>query len=177
MNPSIAGEGLGFCVCGSHIEAGEMVVMVQGKAAHVNCRQQAMRAGPGQMDLWRSDFLFDQEQLDALERAEEVTSAAHISFDGPDLLALDVPRLAGQTAKVFELMRDGEFRTLTQIARACGCLETSAGARLRDLRKERFGGHRVVSRQVSGTSLLYEYQLILNNGPATQTTDERQQAA
>lgn len=167
-----------FCICGVRIEVGEPIVMVQGSAVHIACQQRAAQstAANAQMDLWRGYFLFDDTQRAALERAEEITGASRVAFDGETVRAVDIPRLAGQIAKVFALMRDGKFRTLTQIARACGCLETSAGARLRDLRKERFGSHTVVSRQVSGTALLFEYQLLLNNGPAT-NHEQRQQAA
>src|SRR5689334_14474747 len=107
MQPSIAGENLGFCLCGSHIEAGELIVMVQGRAVHLGCQKNAAqteRADP-QMCLWRDKFLFDDTQLAALEYAEGVTGAEHISFDGPTILALDVPRLCGQVARVYELMR------------------------------------------------------------------------
>lgn len=183
--PAIA-QGESFCVCGVRIETGESIVMVQGRAAHIDCQHRAAQsaAADQQMDLWRQSFLFDETQIDALERAEEITGADHISFDGETVLAIDIPRLAGQISKVFELMKDGEFRTLAQIARVCNCLETSAGARLRDLRKVRFGGHQVISRQVSAhlgvstrSSLLYEYQLVLNNGrPAAQTSEHRQAA-
>lgn len=167
-----------FCICGVRIEVGEPIVMVQGSAAHVACQQRAQSAAANQqMGLWRTDFLFDETQRGALERAEEITGADHISFDGETIRAIDIPRLAGQCAKVFELMKDGEFRTLTQIATAIGGLETSAGARLRDLRKERFGAHTVVSRQVKGAPLLYEYQVILNNGPATRNNKQHQEAA
>ena len=40
-----------------------------------------------------------------------------------------------QLNAVFEYMRGGEWRTLRMIADACGCSETSASARLRDIRK------------------------------------------
>lgn len=178
MKPIIAGEGLGFCVCGSHVEPGESIVMVKGRAAHVGCQKKAVQqVADQQMGLWRTDFLFDETQLEALQRAEEVTGADHVRFDGETVRAIDIPRLAGQIAKVFELMRDGKYRTLTEIAKATGSMETSASARLRDLRKERFGAHTVVSRQVSTNPLVFEYRLILNNGPATENHEQRQQAA
>ena len=168
-----------FCICGVRIEPGESIVMVQGKAAHVNCQtkaEQRARENP-ETDLWRADYLFSDPQREALARAEAITGAEHISFDGETVRAIDIPRLAGLVAKVYELMRDGEHRTLTAIARACGCLETSASARLRDLRKERFGAHTVEARQVSTNPLVYEYRLILNNGPATRHNEHRQEAA
>jgi hypothetical protein len=109
-----------------------------------------------------SGYLFGDAEQATLEHAKEVLGVHHISFDGATSLGIDAPRLAGQLARVFELMSDGKFRTLAQIADAAGCLETSASARLRDLRKARFGSHAVVSRQVADSPLLYEYRLIIN---------------
>lgn len=70
-------------------------------------------------------------------------------------------RLNGQIKRIFDLMRDGQWRTLRQIASATKCLETSASTRLRDLRKPRFGGHKVELRHVPGYPGLFEYRLIL----------------
>jgi hypothetical protein len=48
----------------------------------------------------------------------------------------DLDRLAEQTRAVASLMKDGQRRTLREIADKVGCLETSASARLRQLRNE-----------------------------------------
>jgi hypothetical protein len=48
----------------------------------------------------------------------------------------DLERLADQTRAVASLMMDGQRRTLREIAEAANCLETSASARLRQLRNE-----------------------------------------
>jgi hypothetical protein len=45
------------------------------------------------------------------------------------------------------------------------------------LRKPRFGGHTVESRQAAGTTLLYEYRVILNNGRTATEANEQRQAA
>ena len=50
----------------------------------------------------------------------------------------DFERLEGAMRRVAHLMSDGRERTLAEIARACGCTESGASARLRDLRKEKF---------------------------------------
>ena len=55
----------------------------------------------------------------------------------------DVERLTGQWHRVYECMSDGQPRTLRQIATATGDPEASVSARLRDLRKARFGAHKV----------------------------------
>jgi hypothetical protein len=167
-----------FCVCGSLIDRGETITVVQGRAVHAGCEKKAAPRDneDQQMDLWRSSFEFSETQREALRRAEEITGAPHIKFDGETVRAIDIPRLAGQIASVYGLMKDGQFRTLLEIATACGCLETSAGARLRDLRKERFGAHEVESRQISTNPLVFEYRVILNHGPAARTNEQREAA-
>lgn len=84
-------------------------------------------------------------------------------FDGPALLPCDAPRLTSQFYAVRELMQDGQWRTPGEIIAVIG-RGTDAGvtARLRDNRKERFGGHIVNSRRRGHESAgLFEYQLIL----------------
>lgn len=79
-------------------------------------------------------------------------------FDGPEYVpARDQARLAGQILRVFNLMRDGRFRTLREIAQATGDPESSISAQLRHLRKPRFGAHTVNRRHVDNG--LFEYQL------------------
>ena len=87
-------------------------------------------------------------------------------FDGPDYdPARDHARLTAQLDAVQELMRDRAWRTLGQIAAKCGAPEASVSARLRDLRKKRFGAH-TVNRTYAGNGL-YMYQLIETKEPAT----------
>lgn len=74
----------------------------------------------------------------------------------------DRPRLSKQYASVFELMSDGHFRTLRQIAELTNAPESSISARLRDMRKPRNGRH-TVEREYAGEGLWY-YRLILNRG-------------
>lgn len=80
--------------------------------------------------------------------------------DGPGIIATDIIRMAGQMLRIFNLMRDGQWRTLSQISMQTGASEAGASARLRDFRKPRNGGHTVNRRRVSGG--LYEYQLIVS---------------
>jgi hypothetical protein len=55
-------------------------------------------------------------------------------------------------------MRDGRWRRLTAIAIAAQAPEASVSARLRDLRKERFGSHTVERRYVAQG--LWEYRVL-----------------
>lgn len=52
----------------------------------------------------------------------------------------DGARLNRQAHAVYALMRDQRWRTLAEIAERLGEPEASVSARLRDLRKEKFGG-------------------------------------
>lgn len=61
------------------------------------------------------------------------------NFDGKTYdKKLDHERLGTSLGRVWMLMRDGNRRTLSQIAEAVGCSEAGASARLRDLRKSKF---------------------------------------
>jgi len=67
------------------------------------------------------------------------------AFDGVTYEdARDGERLTRQQDTIYALMRDGRARTLAEIEAATGYPQSSISARLRDLRKPRFGGHDVV---------------------------------
>lgn len=72
----------------------------------------------------------------------------------------DFNRLSGQLKVIKDLMSDGVWRTLSEIASVTGYHEASISAQLRNLRKERFGGFSV-SKQPRGNRALglYEYKL------------------
>lgn len=94
--------------------------------------------------------LFDLETL-------EVPRAR---FDGADYdHDRDSARLTGQILRVFDLMKDQQWRTLREIAAATGDPESSISAQLRHLRKERFGSHTVEREHVGGG--LFRYRLIV----------------
>lgn len=83
-------------------------------------------------------------------------------FNGPVYdPRVDQKRLEGGMGRVFGVMQDGCWRTLSEIAfESGGTPEASVSAFLRHLRKPRFGGHTVNKRRVSGG--LWAYQLIEN---------------
>lgn len=70
----------------------------------------------------------------------------------------DSSRLGEQMRAVFELMKDGKERTLLEISHGTGAPESSVSARLRDLRKQRFGGHTVHRQYIR--SGLFSYRLV-----------------
>lgn len=75
--------------------------------------------------------------------------------------ATDTARLNKQCLAVYQLMRDGKWRTPTDIENATGYNWASASARLRDLRKERFGSFSVERRRKGDAERgLFEYRLL-----------------
>jgi hypothetical protein len=70
---------------------------------------------------------------------------------------LDGARLRTQLAKVASAMGDGEWHTLDELAQRCGGSAPAISARVRDLRKPKFGGHVVVRRRARAG--LWQYQL------------------
>lgn len=75
--------------------------------------------------------------------------------------AMDGPRLTQQYQRAFACMADGQWRTLEALADAVGAPTHSVSARLRDMRKKRFGAHLVERKHITGG--LYEYRLRINN--------------
>jgi DNA-binding Lrp family transcriptional regulator len=59
---------------------------------------------------------------------------------------------------VYDVMEDGRWHFLAEMAEMVGAPEGSVSARLRDLRKAKFGGF-VVERRRMGTSGHYAYRL------------------
>jgi len=70
----------------------------------------------------------------------------------------DQVRLGRQAQAVFDLMIDGDWRTLREISLQLGYPEASVSARLRDFRKSRFGGYDIERRRI-GDGGLFEYRI------------------
>lgn len=84
------------------------------------------------------------------------------AFDGDSFdPVLDAKRLTSQLQAVQALMRDGRWRTLSEIRTRVGGSEAGISARLRDCRKPAHGGY-VVNRRRRGEPRrgLWEYQVI-----------------
>lgn len=84
-------------------------------------------------------------------------------FDGATAEPVDYGRMNAQTQRVYDVMSDGQWRTIRElqddIERRFEKVdpEVSLSARLRDLRKPRFGGYEV-ERRKCGIGL-FEYRL------------------
>lgn len=79
----------------------------------------------------------------------------------------DMPRLNKQLQAVYDIMRDGNWRTLPELRYHVKATTQSLSARLRDFRKPKFGGFLVERRKIGG---LFEYRLDTERrDPATRT--------
>jgi hypothetical protein len=70
--------------------------------------------------------------------------------------ARDQQRLSGMLSRVATVMADNQWHTLRALSIATGGSEAAVSARLRDLRKPRFGGHTIERRYVAHG--LWEYR-------------------
>jgi hypothetical protein len=98
--------------------------------------------------------------------ANDVARPGGETFDA----AMDGPRLAGQLDRVKTLMLDGQWRTLRLIAYMVGGSEAGISARLRDLRKAKFGGYLVERRRkprVVPHAGLWEYRVSFQRAEPT----------
>ena len=73
---------------------------------------------------------------------------------------LDRSRLSAQLIRIWNVMKDNQWRTLWEIEKLTSDPLQSVSARLRDFRKKRFGSHTVNRRRIGPG--LFEYQLIPN---------------
>ena len=82
-------------------------------------------------------------------------------FNGSDYnKKIDNPRLSGQIKRIYDLMIDGAWRTLSEIASLTDDPEASISAQLRHLRKKRFGAFIVEKRRRGEDEIgLWEYRL------------------
>jgi len=94
-----------------------------------------------------------------------------VHFDGSTYShSLDHDRLETQLGRVHDLMADGRWRTPDEVLTGIGSIAGgTAGvtARLRDLRKDRFGSHVVESRRRARCGL-WEYRMTERSIPGEQ---------
>jgi uncharacterized protein (DUF2132 family) len=84
-----------------------------------------------------------------------------IRFDGDDYIpARDDARLKGQLLRVWNVVQDGGWYTLAEIAKLTTDPEASISAQLRHLRKPRFGNHEIEKEYIGNGC--YKYRLIEN---------------
>jgi hypothetical protein len=104
-----------------------------------------------------------------LEKRLETKTTGLFNGDSYEPL-LDEIRLTKQSLRIFRLMVDGEWRTLSEINEETqseqnpkGDPPASVSAQLRHFRKKRFGSHLVDKRRRGDdTGGLWEYRLVMN---------------
>lgn len=114
-------------------------------------------------DLWAEvsgagfmiDKLYREAELRAFAECRKLSKLDGATYEP----ALDGVRLGSQLQRVAALMADGRWRTLAEIAGTADGSEAGVSARLRDMRKTRFGGHTVERRRRGGTGGTWEYHL------------------
>lgn len=77
-----------------------------------------------------------------------------VTYEAP----FDYTRLNRQARLVWDVMKDFQWRSLTEIAALTGQPEASISARLRDFRKPKYGHHEVQRRRIEGSGL-FRYRL------------------
>lgn len=113
----------------------------------------------------KQETFFERLEKSSLQKwAESVilekSPVGKLKFDGETIDDdRDTDRLNCQLYKVAKFMQDGAWRTLDSIAFHTGAPEASVSARLRDLRKPKFGSHIIERRYV--TKGLFEYRMDL----------------
>jgi hypothetical protein len=101
-----------------------------------------------------------KQQRNLFSDEADQTNEKLYDFDGETYEApKDRVRLNKQLRLVWDVIKDGDWRSLHEIAAATGQPEASVSARLRDLRKERFGKFEVERRRREGQQGTFEYRV------------------
>jgi hypothetical protein len=110
-----------------------------------------------------------KKRADLAEKNERIASKQIAFFEEPTYFdgktydpALDKDRLKSLLGRVFDFMLDHDWHTLAEIRDNCGGSEASVSARLRDLRKNRFGAYTIFRKRVKRG--LWKYQLKRKQG-------------
>jgi hypothetical protein len=76
-----------------------------------------------------------------------------------------------QRHHLFRIMKCGRWFRLAELVKLLGAYsETGVSARIRDLRKEKYGGYTVLRRTWKGSPRVFEYRLVLlEKGEATRS--------
>jgi hypothetical protein len=87
-----------------------------------------------------------------------INSGAH--FDGQTYSPeLDHTRLTLGLRKVYDAMSNGRWWSLHELSLRSGVSELSIGSRVRDLRKPKFGSHKVDQNRISGGLYMYRLEI------------------
>jgi len=146
---TIAQTDMGQCAgWGAMIDRGETILQAAVGPVHAGCELRAVNT-------------VDAPPVFALSGTPVIdprATACAPHTNGPtDRSESDTREYVCQRVRVFTLMQDSRWRTLQQIARLTGCLETSVSIRLREIRR---AGHTVIHEPVGDGSTIRKYRLI-----------------
>lgn len=163
MSAVIAKTAMGICSCGLPIDIGEYVLLRPGGAIHANCPERATSAENECAATEASGFLFNDPVQAEGERVKERVGAASLAIHGATYSERhDKERLTKHLLAVFDLMKDSRWRSTASVAEAVGCQETTAHARMRQLRAIGHGVPKRWVKGVDGANGYFEYSLIVN---------------
>lgn len=104
--------------------------------------------------------VIDQLQIEAHSSRLNAGRPSPPMFDGATFdPAKDEVRLTKHLARVYECLKDGSWWTLQRLKTTIGGSEAGCSARIRDLRKEKFGAHKIERRRIEDSGL-YEYRMV-----------------
>ena len=84
-------------------------------------------------------------------------------FEGSVDARIDFDRLCGQIRRIYDLMKDGCWRSLSEIEESTGDPQASISSQLRHLRKHRFGANNIKKQRRDGSGP-WEYRLEKRGG-------------
>lgn len=86
------------------------------------------------------------------------------TFDGDTFVPMiDHARLTGLLKRVYDIMSDGNWHRLAELAHRAQGSEASVSARIRDLRKEKFGGFQVDRKRHKTQKGVWLYRLVTDD--------------
>ncbi len=107
----------------------------------------------------RDEDFKEQVRAKSREILESRQKPSEARFNGADYNpALDDDRLNKQIGRVYEAMKDGQWRTLAELEAITKDPQASISAQIRHLRKARFGSYKT-ERERCGESGTWRYRL------------------
>jgi Fic family protein len=113
--------------------------------------------------MYKRDIKMDEQLTFENVDSQPNFNSKELRFNGSDYEPeFDNERLTGQIKRIYDLMKDKNWRTLGEISDITGDPQASISAQLRHLRKKRFGLHTVNKRNRGDRENgLFEYQLVI----------------
>lgn len=112
-----------------------------------------------QTSLFEPETILVNSEPEMVSFAMAISQNAQEPFDGVTYQDKDFTRLSGQLLRVFEVMKDGRWYGASQLCELANVSPLSITARIRDLRKRKFGSHTIERKLIIGG--YHEYRLVV----------------